>query len=240
MAYHKVREEVRRSKLLTTRTIELRQTPERAARQACLEIRAISVQVKPPHARKHLLPVTHNVVLVQEVGGPGDGTDVNWLLITTLPIETIDDVLKVVDYYRARWTVEIYFRTLKTGCRVEEIQLEKTDRLKRCLAFYRIIAWRILYLTYLNRTFPDLPCTAVFAASEWKSVWRVVTRKKLPKKPPTLSKFMQLLTELGGYNNRATEPPPGPQPLWVGLRRMMDFATAWLAFGPEIGKDVYK
>jgi hypothetical protein len=240
MAYHKVREEVSRSKLRTTKTIELCQTPKRAARQACLEIRAISVQVKPPHARKHLLPVTHSVVLVEEVGGPGDGTDLNWLLITTLPIDANDDVLKILEYYMARWAVEIFFRTLKTGCRVEEIQLETIDRLQRCLAFYKIIAWRILYLTYLNRTCPKLPCTAVFEESEWKSVWRVVTKKPLPKKPPMLSQFMQLLTRLGGYNNRATEPAPGPQSLWIGLRRMTDFATAWLAFGPETEKHVYK
>lgn len=240
MAYHKVREEVSRSKLRTTKTIELCQTPKRAARQARLEIRAISVQVKPPHARKHLLPVTHNVVLVEEVDGPGDGTDLSWLLITTLPIDTLDDVAKILEYYLARWAVEIYFRTLKTGCRVEEIQLETIDRLQKCLAFYKIIAWRILYLTYLNRTCPTLPCTAVFDESEWKSVWRVVTKKPLPKEPPLLSKFMQLLTQLGGYNNRATELPAGPQPLWIGLRRMTDFATAWLAFGPETKKVVYK
>ncbi len=139
------------------------------------------MQVKPPQARKHLLSVTHNVVLVEEIEGPGDDTDLSWLLITTLPIETVEDVLRVIDYYVARWTVEIYFRTLKTGCRVEDIQLETTDRLKRCLAFYKIIAWRVLYLTYLNRTCPRLPCTAVFDESEWKSVWRVVTKKQLPK-----------------------------------------------------------
>ena len=91
-AYHKVWDEVSRSKLRTTRTIELCQTPKRAARQAYLEIRAITVQVKPPHARKHLPSVTYNVVLVEEVGGPGDDTDLSWLLITTLPIETVEDV----------------------------------------------------------------------------------------------------------------------------------------------------
>ena len=232
-AYVKVRNEVSGSKLLTTRTMELSATPKRAARQARLEIRAITVEVKPPHARSKLPSVTHHVVLVEEVGGPGDETDVSWLLLTTLPIETVDDILRVIDSYVARWTVEIYFRTLKTGCRVEEIQLETNHRLKNCLAFYKIIAWRILYLTYLNRTCPKLPCTAVFADSEWKSVWRVVNKKPLPKKPPVLSEFLRLLTELGGYNNRATELPPGPQPLWIGLRRMTDFATAWLAFGPN-------
>ena len=96
MAYHKVRDEVGRSKLRTTRIVELCQTPKRAARQAYLEIRAISVQVKPPHARKHLLSVTYNVALVEEVGGPGDGTDVSWLLISTLPIETARQVFRSI------------------------------------------------------------------------------------------------------------------------------------------------
>ena len=180
--YCQVRDEVSRSKLRATRTIELSQTPQRAARQAHLEIRALTVEVKSPHARASLPSVTHNVVLVEEVGGPGDGTEVSWLLLTTLPIETLDDILCIIDDYVARWTVEIYFRTLKTGCRVEHIPLETNHRLKNCLAFYKIIAWRILSLTYLNRTCPKLPCTAVFAASEWKSVWRIVK-----KKPPEFS-----------------------------------------------------
>ena len=153
-------------------------------------------------------------------------------------IKTLDDILYIVDYYVSRWMVEIYFRTLKTGCQVEKIQLETNHRLKNCLAFYKIIAWRILYLTYQNQTVPNLACTAVFAEAEWKSVWRVVTQTPLPPKPPVLSEFMRLLTQLGGYNNRAKELPAGPQPIWTGLRRMTDFATAWLAFGPERGSCV--
>ena len=232
-AYHKVRDEVRRSKLLTTRVVELSTTPNRKARKAVLEVRAMTVRVKPPHARSHIPSVTVNIVMVEEVGGPGDGTDVSWLLITTLPIGTVDEVLLIVDYYVARWIVEIYFRTLKTGCCVEEIQLETNRRLQNCLAFYNIIAWRVLYLTYMNRTSPTLPCTAVFDDAEWKSVWRVVKKQSLPSTPPTLSEFMKLLTQLGGYNNRAQEPAPGPQTIWIGMRRMLDFATAWLSFGPE-------
>ena len=232
-AYCKVRVEVGRSQLLTTRTVELPSTPKRQARTATLEVRALTVQVKPPHARSHLPSVTVNVVLVEEVGGPGDGTDVSWLLITTLPITTVEDVLRIVDYYVARWTIEVYFRMLKSGCKVEEIQLETKARLQNCLALYNIIAWRVLYLTYMNRTSPTLPCTAVFDDPEWKSVWCVVKKKPLPKTPPILSEFMKLLTELGGYNNRAQERAAGPQTVWIGMRRMLDFATAWLNFGPE-------
>jgi hypothetical protein len=234
-AYCKVREEVAATAVLTTRSVELTETPKRAARIAHLEIRVLTVQVKPPHARSSLPSVTLNVVFAQEVGGPGDGTDVSWLLLTSLPIATAQDALKIVDYYAARWTVEIFFRTFKTGCRVEDMQLETQARQKNCLAMYAIVAWRVLYVTYLNRACPTLPSTAVFTSSEWKSVWLIVAKKPLPKKPPTLAEMMRLLTQLGGYNNRASEAPSGPQPIWIGLRRMADFAEAWRTFGNDVG-----
>jgi Transposase DNA-binding/Transposase Tn5 dimerisation domain len=230
-AYCKVRDEVGAAALLTTRTVELCATAQRPARVAHLEIRVLTVVVKPPHERAYLPAVTMNVVLVAEVSGPGDGTDVSWLLLSSLPITTVADVVNIVEYYRARWVVEIFFRMWKTGCRVEEIQLETQARLKNCLALYAIIAWRVLHLTYLNRTTPTLPCTVVFDDSEWKSVWLVVAKKSLPQKPPTLAEMLRLLTQLGGYNNRAGEAPPGPQPMWIGLRRMADFAHAWQTFG---------
>jgi hypothetical protein len=173
------------------------------------------------------------MVLVEEVGGPGDGTDVSWQLITSLPIDTLDDVLLIVNYYRQRWAVEIYFKILKTGCKVEELQLETTARLKNALALYEIIAWRIMYLTQLNRTDPDAPCDRFFAPREWKSVWLVSKKTAPPLKPPTLSEFVRLLTQLGGYNNRAKERQPGPLPFWIGIRRMYDLALAYQTFGPN-------
>jgi len=229
--YRKVRDEVSTSEVRTTVTLDLPRTPKREARQATLEIRAIEVSVKPPYARSHLPPVIYNVVLVDEVAGPHDGTDVSWLLITTLPIGTVTEILRVIDYYVGRWSIEVYFRTLKTGCRVEKLQLETRRRIQNCLAFYKIIAWRVMYLTHLNRTNPSMPCTAVFEDVEWKSVWRVATGKKLPQTPPPVSEFLPLLAQLGGYNNRKGDGPPGPQSIWVGIRRMTDFAIAWLAFG---------
>jgi hypothetical protein len=229
--YRKVRDEVSDSTVRTRRTIDLSRTPKRQARQAEIEIRAIEVTVKPPYVRSYLPSVVLRMVLVEEVAGPQDGTDVSWLLITTLPIDTVEEIQRVLDYYVGRWSIEVYFRTLKTGCRVEEIQLETQHRLKNCLAFYKIIAWRVMYLTHLSRDCPSLPCTAVFAEAEWKSVWQIVTKKKLPKTPPGLAEFVSQLASLGGYNNRRTEAPPGPQAIWIGLRRMTDFARAWKTFG---------
>jgi Transposase DNA-binding/Transposase Tn5 dimerisation domain len=231
-AFYKVQDELAEAPVRIRRTISLRQTPKRQARAAELEIRAVTLELKPPASRATLPTVRQQFVQVREVNGPGDGTDVCWLLMTSLPIETDEDLLRVIDYYVARWIVEVYFRTLKTGCRVERIQLETLDRVKNCLAFYKIIAWRIIYLTYLNRTMPTLPCTAVFDDCEWKSVWMVAKKKSLPATPPTLGEFVRILASLGGYNNRRSDPPPGPQVLWTATRRMLDFAIAWLNFGP--------
>lgn len=228
--YHKVREQLVSSPVLATQTISLSATPQREAREARVEIRAIRTAVKPPNHRPGLEVITHNVILVQEVDGPDDGTAVCWLLVTTLPIDTLAQILTAVEYYAARWTIETYFRVLKTGCKVEAILLETKARLLNCLAMYNIIAWRVLYLTYLNRTCPNLPCTAVFTDEEWQPTWRVVHKSEPPTTPPQLAEFMKLITHLGGYNNRATERAAGPQPIWIGLRRMLDYATAWLAF----------
>lgn len=231
--YHKVRTQVAASPLRTPQVVELAGTPQRPARQAILEVRALTVTVKPPNARSGLPAITHNVILVQEVDPPPEAAAVEWLLLTTLPIETTDDILRIVDHYAARWTIEVYFRTLKTGCRVEQMQLETKSRQLNCLAFYHIIAWRILFLTYQHRTCPQVACTSVFTDDEWKPVWCVVTKQPLPDHPPPLSEFIPLLAQLGGYNRRPKERPPGPQPLWIGIRRMLDYSAAWLAFGPD-------
>jgi hypothetical protein len=231
--YHKVRDRVAQSPLRTQYTVDLSLTPRREARQATLAVRAISIAVRPPSVRIGLSAITHQVISVEEIHGPTDGTRISWLLMTTLPIETDEDVRKAIEYYTARWGVEIYFRTLKTGCQVEKIQLETRSRLLNCLAFYNIIAWRVLYLTYLNRTSPEIPCTVIFADHEWKPVWRIVQKKPLPKHPPSLGEFMALIAHLGGYNNRPSEKPTGPLPIWIGLRRMLDYSAAWLEFGPE-------
>jgi len=238
--YHKIYDELAGAPLLATIEIDLRATPKRKARRATLEIRATTVTIKPPFDRPHLPTLTHNMILAEEINGPEDGTDVCWRLGTTLPIETLAQTQQVIDYYKARWIIETYFRTLKTGCKVEEIQLETKARLLNCLSLYLIIAWRVLHTTHLGRVAPDVSCEAYFADYEWKPIWRIVKKTNLPPKPPKLGEFIKLLAALGGYNNRPSEPPPGPQAIWIGIRRMLDFVEAWLTFGPEARGDVCK
>lgn len=234
----KVREQVARSDLRLTRELSLPRTPKREPRQATLEVRAKTVTVKPPHERDELGPVSYNLVLVEEVGrSEDDETKVCWLLITTLPIDSNDAIQRVIDTYIGRWPIEPFFRTYKTGCRIEEIQLETNERMIRCLMFYKIIAWKIMYLTFLGRECPELACDEVFADYEWKPVWKIAGDAPLPEQAPPLSEFIPVLAQLGGYNRRRGDRPPGPQAIWTGIRRMLDFALAWQAFGPSEMKE---
>jgi len=206
----------------------------RAARLAGVEVRATTVTVRPPYRRRgrKLPEVTLNIVLAEESNPPDGATPVQWLLITTLPIDHVEQVQQIVTYYAIRWQIEIYFRTLKSGCRIEDRQFETLERTLNCLAVYSIIAWKVMYLSRLGRECPDLSCELIFEPSEWKSVYMTVRKKKPPTTPPSLNEMVRMVASLGGYVIRR-KTHPGTQTLWFGLQRVHDLSTAWDTFGPD-------
>jgi hypothetical protein len=206
----------------------------RQSRQAEVQVRAGSVTLRPPWRADHKLPpVSANAVLVREINPPAGEEPIEWLLLSSLPMDTSEAVRQVVQYYCVRWMIEVFFRVLKSGCRVEERRFEELDRWLTCLAVYLVVAWRTLYVCRLGRGCPDLNCEAVFEPAEWKSVWKVVRREDPPAEPPSLGTVVLLVAQLGGYVNRKRSDPPGPQTVWMGLQRMHDFALCWELFGPE-------
>jgi hypothetical protein len=210
----------------------------RRSRTAEVEVRAGVVMLRPPWRPGRKPPaVTLNAVLVREVAPPEGEPAVEWLLLTSLPIETSDQIRQVIEYYCTRWMVEVFFRTLKSGCRVERRRFEYLDRLLPCLAVYLIVAWRTLFVCRLGRGCPDIDCTAVFEPSEWKAVWHVVRRQEPPHEPPRLGEMVRLVAQLGGYVNRPSAEPPGPQTVWLGLQRTHDLALCWQLFGPEAKRE---
>jgi len=208
----------------------------RKSRSADLEIRATTLTILPPkHLRNNFASVSLNVVLVSEPHPPQGEVAIEWILLSTLPIATFEHVRLMIEYYASRWMIEIFFKTLKSGCGVEELRFEKMDRLLPCLAVYLIVAWRVLLLCRLGRDKTETSCEIVFDAAEWKSTYRVMhPKKKLPTSPPTLYAMLRMVGELGGWvasPNR--EDLPGPQTVWIGLQRVRDLAWAWKTFGPE-------
>ena len=125
-----------------------------------------------------------------------------------------------------RWGVEVFHRTLKSGCRIEKLQLETLQRLEPVLAFSMIVAWRVLFLTMLGRACPEMPCEVVFDTAEWHAVYIVTERKSPPDTPPTLDQMVRMVAGLGGFLNRKSDGFPGPQTLWIGLQRAADFVLA--------------
>lgn len=205
----------------------------RETRQAQVEVRAATLTLRAPARTDRELPsVTVNVVLVREPNPPPGETPVEWLLLTTLPIDAPEQVRTIVAYYCVRWNIEVFFRTLKSGCRIERRRFEHVDRVLPCLAICLIVAWRTLFVCRLGRACPDLDCEAIFEPAEWKAVWMAVHRKKPPRKAPALSVMVHLIAGLGGYVERPNS-EPGSQTLWIGLQRMYDLAWAWESFGPQ-------
>ena len=204
----------------------------RVTRQATVEVRAATVTLRAPwRGDRELPPVTVNVVLVREPNPPRGQPPVEWILVTTLPIDTAEQVRTIVEYYCVRWNIEIFFRTLKSGCRIEQRRFEHIDRFLPCLAVCLIVAWRTLFVCRLSRNCPDLNSEVIFEPSEWKAVWVAVHRTKPPKKTPKLSEMVHLIASLGGYVERPKS-EPGTQTIWIGMQRMYDLAWAWDSFGP--------
>jgi hypothetical protein len=170
-----------------------------------------------------------NAVLVSELDPPLGVEPIEWLLLTDLPIDTIDEVLCIVDYYGCRWHIEIYFRVLKSGCKVEESQLERGSRFEPYLALNMIVAWRVMYVMMLGRECPDLPCDVVFDDDEWKAVYATVKKEAPPSQPPSMRTMVRLIASLGGWLGRKCDGEPGPKAMWVGMQRMTDLALGWSA-----------
>jgi hypothetical protein len=194
-------------------------------------VRAARVKLRGPHRPGgKLADVEVNCVLVTEPNPPEGAEPVEWLLLTDLPIETVEQVLQVVEFYCGRWNIEIYFRILKSGCKVEESQLEKAERFLPYLAMCMIVAWRVHHVMMLGRDCPDLPCDVVFDKEEWQAAYSVVLNQPPPKKPPTLKTMVGLVGRLGGHLGRKGDGEPGPKAVWVGLQRLTDLVRGWKAF----------
>lgn len=206
----------------------------RRGRATTVEVRAVAVTLNPPaRPDRKLPPVTVNVVLVREQNPPAGEDPVEWILITTLPIDTVERVRTIIGYYVVRWMIELFFRVLKSGCRVERRRFESVDRLLPCAAIYLIVAWRTLMVCRLGRSCPDLDCEAVFEPAEWKAVYVAVNQRPPPKQPPRLEEIVRLVGRLGGWVDRPSrKDPPGVQTIWLGLQRLHDLAWAWVSFGP--------
>lgn len=233
--YVKMLERLREAAPVGETIIQVPARAQRKAREAVLEIRVGSLELKAPENRRGRLPnIRLTVIWAKEKDPPKDESEpIEWRLLTDLEATTLEEALVLLNYYTCRWEIEIYFRVLKSGCEVEELQFETLDHFAPCLMLYQIAAWRVLNLMMLGRECPEISCEVLLTAAEWKSAWRIKKRTAPPKTPPSLGEMVKLIASLGGHLGRSCDGPPGPQTMWIGLQRVQDFALAYIAFGPN-------
>ena len=199
--------------------------PPRESRIATLHFSTTTATLHRPRNRKGAKTVTINVVRVFEPNPPKGQEPVEWLLSTTEPVDTAQQIEIVVDYYRCRWLIEELNKALKTGCVVQDRHLESCDAILNMLALSLPVAVELLALRALARLEPARPASAIFSAPKLAAL-RHLSHRPLPEHP-TAKDVMWCIAGVGGHikNNG----PAGWQVLQRGMRKFLDFAEGWCA-----------
>lgn len=151
--------------------------------------------------------VTVSVVLANEVNAPSGVKPVQWRLLTNREVPTLEEAVMLIDWYRARWEVELLFHTLKNGCRVEALQLDVYPKLERAIALYLVVAWRIGHLMRIGRTHPEGDAGLVFEPDEIRVAYAL--HGKRPPTTPQVNQVLRLIAMLGGFIGRKGDGEPG-------------------------------
>lgn len=201
--------------------------PARQARTATLSIAAAQVVVRRPRnvPKSHAASLTMNVVLVREQNAPAGQAPVDWVLVTSEPIETREQVERIVDIYRYRWLIEEFFKALKTGCIYQERMFESRHALLNVLATSLPIAVELLWMRSRVADAPDAPAEDIVTPIELE-VLRKMGHRPLPENP-TAGQVLLAIAGLGGHLKR--NGAPGWQVLARGYQRLLDYAAGWTA-----------
>ena len=196
-------------------------------RDAQLELKSIPITLTPSRKQTQIVKEKVNLFAVEarEIDPPQGLEKAHWILLTTIPIESFNEALLVVNFYSKRWRIENYFRILKSGCTVEKCRLGECDRLKKYIMLFSIIAWRIFWMTFIGRMSPKESSDKVLTSNEWKSLFCYFNKEsRLPHKPPPINQAIIWLARLGGFLARKNDGDPGPTCLWRGWSRLQDMA----------------
>jgi hypothetical protein len=203
-------------------------------RLATLAIRFAPVTLRPPCLKKDQPPLTLWAVEAREVRPPKRAAPICWRLLTTLPVQSIEAAVEKVRWYAQRWQIEVIHKVLKSGCKVEQRQLETAPRLQRVLMVDLIVAWRVLGLCKAARETPEGLASDWLSATEWRALCCYMEeRAQPPRRPPSLRQAVRWIAQLGGFLGRRHDGEPGPIVLWRGLQELRTITAAWKRFGHE-------
>ncbi len=199
--------------------VVLEATKTQRKRVAHLRLSFGSLRLLPPEsaAPSHLRPLVVWVVRVWEPEPPEGVEALEWILLTSVPTQTVEQAWERVDWYRARWIVEDYHMGLKTGCRVEQRQLQSYEGLRRLLGLLAPTAVRLLQLRAASRQEPQQPAMQVLPT---EVVAVVAAKAGQVAAQMTTQQCWYAIARLGGYLGRTGDGPPGWKTLWLGWQHV--------------------
>ena len=171
-------------------------------------------------------------IVAKEIAPSAGDKPIEWRLLTNLPVKNLEQAARMIDWYRSRWEIEMFFHVLKNGCRIEALQLGGVDRIERALVLYMVLAWRIARLMRLGRSCPELDAPLLFEPDECKAAF-ILNKQKPPDKPPKRNEVVRLVARLGGFLARTGDGEPGVKTIWLGMQRIIDF-TAGVRFSRKL------
>jgi hypothetical protein len=215
----------------------------RKARTGRIEVRTAEVTLKPPYRRGRAKssavtdPVPVYVISATERDAPEGCEALSWVLLTNLPIKSFAGAAEKIEWYSRRWGIEIWHKVLKSGCKVEDCQLEAAARLKRYLTLFSIIGVRLMHVAHLARVRPEAQAREVFCADEIEAL-HLRVRKSVPPaaQPPTLRETVRMLGRLGGHLGRKSDGEPGLTVLWRGWQRLYEDVEMLRAYKQSLGR----
>jgi hypothetical protein len=223
-----------REALSGVQVIQVPRRKGRPPREATLEVRYAEVTLKPPERKKEMAEVRLWGVLAQEIEAPEGVEPLQWMLLTTVEVKTFEDAVERIAWYALRWGIEVYHKTLKSGCKIENRQFADAGSIEACLALDMVVAWRIYHLTKLGREIPDVPCTVFFEDAEWKALVFYKTRNPVPpENPPALREAIHMVASIGGFLGRKGDGEPGTKSLWLGIEALDYISTTWKYMAQE-------
>ena len=197
--------------------------------EAVLELKYRRLRVLPPLAKQGRYPaLILTVIHAQERGTPKGRDKIDWKLLTDLPVTSRQDAIEKLNWYALRWKIEVFHKILKSGCKVEESRLRTAERLVNLIATCCILAWRIFWMTMVNRSQPAAVPTVALTQIEMELLDQLMedkAGKTFAEK--NLTHYLTKIARLGGYLARRNDPVPGNIVMWRGLSRLTDIALGF-------------
>jgi len=206
-----------------------------------VEVRYKNVEIlRPKYSSNQYESVFMNAIELKQISEKQDWQEetLHWKLLTTINIDSVSDALQCIKWYCYRWLIERFHYVLKSGTKIEDLQLHQASSLQKAIHVYSIAAMRIMQLVYQSRETPNVSCEVVLTKEQWTVLYILIHKTAiLPEEPPTLGDAVKWIARLGGHLGRKSDGSPGLKTVWRGYQRICDAANIFLTINQKnLGK----